>query len=149
MAKKIDIDIQHASDFQPLPTDTQLMHWAEFVLDDQTDGAEVCIRIIDEAEMQTLNRTYRNKDKPTNVLSFPTEIPNEVDSYLLGDIVVCAPVVFNEAKTQGKTYMAHFAHMIVHGCLHLLGYDHTTDEEANIMEPLEAELLKKVKIDNE
>ncbi len=105
------------------------------------DEAEVSLYIVDEAESQELNAQYRGKDKPTNVLSFPADIPEEVGVPLLGDLVVCAPVVEREAQEQGKTLEAHWAHMLVHGSLHLLGYDHIEDDEADVMEALETEII--------
>jgi probable rRNA maturation factor len=103
------------------------------------------VYIVDETESQELNFQYRKKNKPTNVLSFPADIPDEVGVPLLGDLVVCAPVVEREAKEQGKTLEAHWAHMLVHGTLHLLGYDHIEDDEANVMEALETRLITQLK----
>src|SRR5690606_20131870 len=100
-------------------------------LADERQEAELTIRIVDEEESRILNRDYRGKDKPTNVLSFPFEAPPGLDAWpLLGDLVICAPVVAREAVEQGKPLMAHWAHMVVHGVLHLLGYDHEEDEDA-------------------
>ena len=105
-------------------------------------GAELTIRIVDEAESRMLNETYRHQQGPTNVLSFPFEPPiSEVDTALLGDIVICAPVVAREAAEQGKPLEAHWAHMVVHGVLHLQGYDHQNDTEAKQMEALEIRIL--------
>jgi len=142
-------EIQHVSEFQPLPTDDQIQAWVQAALHDRVpNNTELCVRIVDKPEIQTLNQQYRHKDKPTNVLSFPVDLPEEVKVPLLGDIVICAPVVFEEAQTQNKTYEHHFAHMIVHGCLHLLGYDHVTDEQADLMEPLEISILATIDIPN-
>jgi probable rRNA maturation factor len=105
------------------------------------DEAQLTIRITDEAEIQELNRTYRHKDKPTNVLSFPFEAPPGVEIPLLGDIIICAAVVAREAGEQGKPLQAHWAHMVIHGTLHLLGYDHIDETEAEQMEGLEITLL--------
>jgi probable rRNA maturation factor len=149
MVQKILIEIQQESEFSPLPSDNAIITWAQTALQDRVpEGTELCIRLVDKPEIQTLNREYRHKDKPTNVLSFPIDLPEEVDVPLLGDIVICAPIVFEEAQAQNKTYEAHFAHMIVHGCLHLLGYDHETDEQANQMEPLEIDILALINIPN-
>ena len=99
------------------------------------------IKLIDTETMQTLNRTYRNKDKPTNVLSFPYQaFPGEKESYL-GDIAICAPVVITEVEQQHKDITAHWAHLTIHGVLHLLGYDHETEADAAVMMPLESHLL--------
>ncbi|MDO4426694.1 MAG: rRNA maturation RNase YbeY [Moraxella sp.] len=114
---------------------------------------ELSIVCVDRDESQTLNFTYRQKDKPTNVLSFPSELPDEIlgelDAVPLGDLVICVPVVLDESDTQGKTPLDHFTHLVVHGILHLLGYDHELGEdEANEMESLEIEILNKLGIDN-
>ncbi|MEG0171298.1 MAG: rRNA maturation RNase YbeY [Acinetobacter sp.] len=114
---------------------------------------EIGIACVDVAESQELNLQYREKDKPTNVLSFPSDIPEEMLSLLdaepLGDLVICIPVVLQEATEQQKTPSDHFTHLLVHGILHLLGYDHETSEaEAEEMEALEIEILKKLGIAN-
>ncbi|MDP9140932.1 MAG: rRNA maturation RNase YbeY [Pseudomonadota bacterium] len=103
---------------------------------------ELTIRIVDVAESQTFNRDYRGKDKPTNVLSFQGE------GEILGDLVICAPVVASEAKAEGKLLRAHWAHMVVHGCLHLRGYDHEHDDEARRMEAREVRILGELGFDN-
>ena len=105
---------------------------------------ELTIRLVTPDESQQLNAEYRGKDKPTNVLSFPFEAPPQVPIPLLGDLIVCVDVVEQEAAEQGKTTTAHWAHMIVHGCLHLLGYDHIKDDEAEIMEGLEREIMAQL-----
>ena len=102
------------------------------------------MRLVDEEESQTLNREYRGKDKPTNVLSFPSDLPAVVENDLLGDLVICVPVVAREANEQGKSLEAHWAHLVIHGLLHLMGYDHQTDEEALQMESRERELLQQL-----
>ncbi|MDA3556113.1 rRNA maturation RNase YbeY [Acinetobacter sp. AOR15_HL] len=117
------------------------------------EDCEIGVACVDLAESQQLNLQYREKDKPTNVLSFPSDIPEEVlpmlDAFPLGDLVICIPVVLQEAVEQKKTAQEHFAHLLVHGVLHLLGYDHeTSDEEAEEMEGLEVEILAKLNIDN-
>ena len=103
---------------------------------------------MDEAESRQLNRDYRGKDSPTNVLSFPFEAPPQVASPLLGDLVICAPVVADEARDQGKPLLAHWAHMVVHGVLHLQGYDHQTDAEAERMEEIECRILQNLHFPN-
>ena len=123
------------------PTDNQLECWVVAALAGQRENAELVIRIVAEAESRQLNRDYREKDNPTNVLSFPFEAPAVVQSDLLGDLVICAQVVFTEAQQQGKLATAHWAHMVVHGVLHLLGYDHLDEHEAAKMERLEAQIL--------
>ena len=140
--KNVIIDFQIACQHTDnLPTETQIQQWANAAIRPQTLEPEITIRIVDEAESHDLNLTYRDKDKPTNVLSFPFECPDEVELPLLGDLVICRQVVEREATEQGKPLEAHWAHMVVHGCLHLLGYDHIEDDEAEEMESLEAEIM--------
>lgn len=110
--------------------------------------AELSIRIVDAAEGRALNRDYRGKDYATNVLSFPAELPPGVQLPLIGDLAICAPVVAREAAEQGKMPRHHWAHMTVHGVLHLLGYDHMVDVEAEAMETLETRILAKLGIAN-
>lgn len=139
-----------------LPTIEQCEQWvsASLMQDWASGEVEMVIRIVEEAESQTLNRDYRGKDYPTNVLSFPFENPpgllELVDEELpyLGDLVICAPVVAREAAEQHKPILAHWAHMIVHGCLHLQGYDHMNDAEAEEMEALEIEILTGLGFDS-
>ena len=140
----VELDLQQASS-QPTPSETQFRQWCELALRQRSGDSELTIRIVDEAEGQDLNRTYRQRDYPTNVLSFPADVPDDMlDIPLLGDLVICAAVVEREAQEQGKTAEAHWAHMVIHGCLHLLGYDHLEDEEAEEMEGLERELLAEL-----
>lgn len=124
-----------------VPDELRLRHWALAALAGRRDRGELSIRVVDEAESAVLNSRYRHKQGPTNVLSFPTELPTGVPLAPLGDLVICAPVVRREAREQGKSEEAHWAHMVVHGCLHLLGYDHVTDAQAREMEPLELVIL--------
>jgi len=136
------VELQQEIESPNLPSEAQLQSWVNAALSGLRDSGELCIRIVDEPESQELNHQYRGKDKPTNVLSFPFELPEGVPEMdLLGDLVVCAAVVEREAEEQGKALHHHWAHMIVHGCLHLLGYDHINDEEAEIMESLERKIL--------
>ncbi len=137
----IALDLQLASDASDLPTEADLLSWAETALAGHRQSAELTIRIVDRAESQSLNRDYRGKDKPTNVLSFPFEAPEGIEIDLLGDLVICAPVVCAEAAEQKKSLHDHWAHMVIHGMLHLLGYDHISDDEAEQMESLETRLL--------
>lgn len=106
--------------------------------------AEVSIRIVDEAESQLLNARYRNRDSPTNVLSFPADLPAYIELPLLGDLVICAPVVAREARQQHKALQAHWAHMVIHGALHLAGYDHSDDAQARLMETLETDIMTQL-----
>ena len=143
---QLNIDIEAVSDC-PIPEQKAIHHWIEVALtlaNYANTAAEVSIRIVDEDESQTLNKQYRQKDKPTNVLSFPAELPEAVDLPLLGDLVLCAPLVKQEANTQQKTETAHWAHLLVHGTLHLLDYDHITDDEAEVMEALESKILNEL-----
>ncbi len=136
----IDLDLQIAADAVNLPAEADFQRWVEAALDGR-DGAQLTVRLVDETEMTELNETYRGKQGPTNVLSFPFEAPPGVELPLLGDIIICARVVAREAQEQGKALEAHWAHMVVHGCLHLLGYDHIEEGEAQQMEGLETEIL--------
>ncbi|MDH5547667.1 MAG: rRNA maturation RNase YbeY [Gammaproteobacteria bacterium] len=131
-----------------MPTPEQICHWANTALHGREENATVCIRIMDEDEMTELNSTYRGKNSPTNVLSFPMDMPPGIDLTILGDIAVCAPVVANEAREQEKSYESHWAHMIIHGTLHLLGYDHIDEADAQEMETLETEIMHGLQYPN-
>jgi len=141
-----EINIQNNALKTFSPNKTQLRNWANSVLTRKTTPQEVTIRIVDVNEMTQLNSTYRKKNSHTNVLSFPIQLPHGVTlpKTPLGDIVICAEVVNREADEQSKTKDAHWAHMIVHGIYHLLGYDHETEKEAHEMEALEIETLKQL-----
>ena len=137
------IDLQLACEnTEGLPSEAQILQWAIAAVQPESDNVEMTVRIVDEAESHDLNLTYRGKDRPTNVLSFPFECTDEVELPLLGDLVICRQVVEREAIEQEKPLMAHWAHMIVHGSLHLLGYDHIEDDEAEEMESLETEIMQ-------
>jgi len=139
---KMIIDLQIACEEESgLPTAEQIEQWATAAVQPQSDEVEMTVRIVDEAESHALNLNYRGKDRPTNVLSFPFECPDEVELPLLGDLVICRQVVEREAQEQDKSLMAHWAHMVVHGSLHLLGYDHIEDDEAEEMESLETQIM--------
>ena len=139
---KMIIDLQIACEQETgLPTAEQIEQWATAAVQPQSDEVEMTVRIVDEAESHALNLNYRGKDRPTNVLSFPFECPDEVELPLLGDLVICRQVVEREAQEQDKSLMAHWAHMVVHGSLHLLGYDHIEDDEAEKMESLETQIM--------
>ena len=130
-------------DSEHLPSQQQLDLWVQQALIDhcELDQPELTIRLVQADESQALNREYRGKDKPTNVLSFPFEAPPEVPIPLLGDLIICIPVVEQEANEQGKSPESHWAHMVIHGCLHLLGYDHIKNDEAEIMEAIECQIM--------
>lgn len=131
-----------------VPTEEHFQQWAEAVVTLlELENCSASLSIVDADESQTLNREYRQKDKPTNVLSFPSEFdfPNLPDlPRILGDIIICAEVVVREANEQNKMPEAHWAHMTIHGILHLLGYDHQTDDDAEQMEGLEVRALKRL-----
>jgi len=136
------LDLQLACEHTTgLPEEAQFQRWLEAAVMPFQPESEVTIRLVDEAESHELNLTYRGKDKPTNVLSFPFEAPPGIELPLLGDLIICRQVVEQEAAEQGKTVEAHWAHMGVHGTLHLLGYDHIEDEEAEEMEGIETEIM--------
>lgn len=143
------LDLQIACDEAPgLPTEQDFETWLAAALEGERDETEVTVRLVDEAESQALNRDYRGKDKPTNVLSFPFEAPPGIALPLLGDLVICRQVVEREAAEQNKPLQAHWAHMVVHGCLHLLGFDHIKDDEAEEMEAREVAILAGLGMDN-
>ncbi len=137
------VDIQIAT--QALhPTKKEIKNWVSAALKQQHKSGALVVRIVDEDEMTSLNHHYRKKEKPTNVLSFRCDLPVKLRGDVLGDIVICATVVANEATQQGKPLVAHWAHMVVHGVLHLLGYDHENDQDAIIMENHEASILNEL-----
>lgn len=142
----IHVELQNAEAFPSLPSPEDFARWAEAAI--ARDAAEIAIRVVDETESAELNRYYRGKDCPTNVLSFPFEAPPGVETDILGDLVVCAPVIEREAREQGKAPAAHWAHMVVHGVLHLQGYDHVEDAEAEMMEAEEVALLDRLGFPN-
>lgn len=144
----IEVDLQLASEAANIPAAGDFQRWAEAALSIRSEDSELSIRVVDEPESQQLNHQYRGKEKPTNVLSFPFEVPEGIELSLLGDLVICAPVVQREAQEQQKSLNDHWAHMVIHGILHLLGYDHIDDAEAEEMETLEINLLAKLGIDN-
>ena len=137
----IEVDVQYAVDADGLPGTEDFHAWAVAALEARSD-AELTVRVVDRDESRQLNGRYRGKDAPTNVLSFPADLPSGVDLPLLGDIVICAPLVAAEAAAQGRDLRAHWAHLTVHGVLHLLGHDHQSDTEAAAMEALETRILE-------
>ncbi|GGK65616.1 rRNA maturation RNase YbeY [Amphritea balenae] len=140
------VDRQCQIEDKDLPDEAQLTGWVSAALANYMDQAELSIRIVSADESQALNHQYRGKDKPTNVLSFPFEVPEGVELDLLGDLVICAAVVEAEAKQQNKTLSDHWCHMVIHGVLHLLGFDHINNEEAEEMEQLERDILSGLNI---
>jgi|KBSSwiStaDraftv2_1062776.scaffolds.fasta_scaffold562585_2 probable rRNA maturation factor len=141
------VDIDNAVPDEWVPAQQLFEAWITLALQTHTP-AEVSIRIVSKEESAALNQTYRGKSNATNVLSFPADIPKVVESNLLGDLVICAGVLSDEATAQQKPLQAHWAHITIHGVLHLLGYDHIRDEDANTMEQLEINLLKQLGYDN-
>ncbi|TMO81763.1 rRNA maturation RNase YbeY [Pseudoalteromonas spongiae] len=144
----IELDLQIAHECDNLPSFEQFELWANKALANLKPDAELTIRISDAKESQQLNHEYRGKDKPTNVLSFPFEAPPGIELPLIGDLIICPEVVLQESIEQEKAFHDHFAHMVVHGCLHLMGYDHIDSEEALEMESLEKQLLADLNIND-
>ncbi len=144
----IEVDVQYATDEPDLPDKSQLKLWVEAALEDLQENAVLTIRIVDEDEGTQLNEQWRKSQGPTNVLSFVYEGEPEIAPDLLGDIVVCAPVVAREAQEQNKNIDAHWAHMVIHGVLHLNGFDHIKPEDADCMESLEIKILEKLNFNN-
>ena len=143
----VTVDLQIAFDGE-VPEVEQFQQWAELALAEVTEDCELSVRLVGVQESTELNSTYRGKTGPTNVLSFPFDSPVPIEPRLLGDLIICAPVVETEAKQQNKIVSHHWAHMVVHGCLHLLAYDHIETKEAEQMEALEVTILQSLKIDN-
>ena len=142
------VDVQYAVTVDGMPEANEIRQWVLQALPEQKKASELTVRVVDEAEITALNRQYRGKEGATNVLSFPYEAIPGVASDLLGDVVICAPVVASESVAQNKPLDAHWAHMIVHGMLHLQGYDHMKDDEAELMEGLEIQILDKLGFNN-
>ena len=153
------LDLQLASHCADIPEEQDIQVWLDTLLSyQQLDKKEITVRIVDDEEIQQLNQQYRGKDKATNVLSFPFEMPElnlpdgeQIDgaiSHFLGDIVICAQVVTQESQQQNKPLGHHWAHMLIHGTLHLLGYDHINEQDAQEMEGIEIAILHKLAIDD-
>ena len=142
-SKRLNLSVQYVCNTTGLPLRPQIRAWVRAALDvDGPRGGQITVRIVDADEGQALNRDYRGKDYATNVLSFPYD----TDPIVCGDLVICAPVVAREAKEQKKPLAAHYAHLTVHGALHLLGWDHEDEREAEAMEQLEREILAELGI---
>ncbi len=131
-----------------IPNRYYLQRWANKALINRTALTALTIRLVNKKESAELNLRFRRKRGPTNILSFPFEPPPEIYSPLLGDLVICAPLLNQEAKQQEKTRLAHWAHLLIHGCLHLVGYDHMNPKDAHKMETLEIQLLEELGYDN-
>jgi probable rRNA maturation factor len=145
------IDLQVACTTDELPSQAQLQLWVETALStasQTTQTFELTIRLVEPEESQQLNNQFRGQNKPTNVLSFPFEVPEGITLNLLGDLVICVDIMKNEAKLQNKNLFDHWAHLVIHGCFHLLGFDHISDIEAVEMEGIEVAALAKLHINN-
>ena len=140
---KIDLAIQNVTSTTPVPSSKQFDKWVKAALDEEFD-AELVIRLVDRQESRQLNARYRGKNKATNVLSFPADLPLELKLPLLGDIIICAPILVEEAQEQHKTVEAHWAHLTIHGVLHLTGHDHKLEDEASEMETIETRILQSL-----
>jgi len=156
---KLNLDFQIAYQPSYLPTHPQMVQWAEAALDKALSYSddkhfigeevlELTIRVVDETESAQLNFQYRGKNKPTNVLSFRPNLPKGIQLPILGDLVICAPVVSQEATRQQKDRQAHWAHLIIHGLLHLIGHDHIEPNEAEVMEGLEIKIMQELGFNN-
>jgi len=143
---ELDLSVSYGLPRKGLPAPASFRRWVEAALAGRLHRADLAIRVVGEKEGRALNRHYRGKDYATNVLSFPAELPAGVELPVLGDIVLCAPVIVREAREQGKLAPAHWAHMTVHGVLHLLGLNHEDPQEAEAMEGLEREILAALEI---
>ena len=138
------VDLQIATADDNIPAEDSFTMWVAAALPASQLDAELTIRVVSQEESQSLNAQYRHQSKPTNVLSFPSDLPEEIDIPFLGDLVICAAIVEAEALAQHKSLEAHWAHMVIHGTLHLLGYDHIDDSEAEAMEALETQMLTQL-----
>ena len=142
------LDIQIATHSTEYPNERRFQQWVDAVLTDSEVDSEIVIRLVDEEESAELNAQYRHKTGPTNILSFPFEPPKGIEMELLGDLVICVPVIAREALEQRKLPEHHWAHITIHGVLHLLGYDHIEEHDAEQMEALEISILKTLNIAN-
>lgn len=137
----LDVSVSYGLPRAGIPASVSFRRWVAAALDGRIREADLAIRLVDEKEGRAFNRHYRGKDYATNVLSFPADLPEGVKLPLLGDLLICVPVVAREAREQGKQLGQHYAHLTVHGALHLLGWDHEDEREAECMEQLEREIL--------
>lgn len=144
--KQLDLAVSYGVPEQTAPVEALLRRWVASALVAADRRGGIGIRIVDHAEAKALNAQYRQKDYPTNVLSFPAEVPEAIPVELLGDLILCAPVIAAQAVDQGKLASNHWAHMVVHGVLHLCGFDHIEPHQAEVMEALERQALGKLGI---
>ncbi len=144
----IEVMTQRADDIGWTPDDSQFDAWAQAALVGHRKSAEISLRLVDEAEGLELNKMYRGKEYATNVLSFPADLPEELNLPLLGDIVICVPVAKKESQEQNKSLSNHWAHLFIHGVYHLIGMDHIDDDEAEQMEAAEVKALSQLSVEN-
>lgn len=140
----VEMELQVACESPGLPTEQQFRQWVVAAIETENLPVELVIRIVDETESQALNLQFRSKDRPTNVLSFPFEVIPGIEVNHLGDLVICSPVVSREAREQHKPVESHWAHMVVHGLLHLQGYDHQHERDAVTMESQEIRIMAQL-----
>jgi probable rRNA maturation factor len=143
----IDLDLQIATE-EATPSEEMFEQWVAAALAHRKDDTELTVRVVDAEESHGLNYQYRGKDNSTNVLSFPFETLEHVNLPLIGDVVICAPIVIKEAEEQEKSVESHWAHLTIHGILHLLGYDHVEQDDAEAMESMEVKILQKMGYSN-
>lgn len=145
----INLDIQHETKATLPVTDKALSIWVEAALKAHVKQAELTLRLVDKTEIQMLNLTYRKQDKPTNVLAFPANLPEDISNEypLLGDVIVCPAILEEESKALNTDLNAHWAHIVIHGVLHLLGFDHIDENDARIMQKYEISVLKTLGFD--
>ena len=141
----LSLDIQNTLHTSSVPSEPDIIQWISSAFENGPEEVEICLRLVDETESAALNQQYRKKAGPTNILSFPATLPEALaKTYLLGDLVICMPLLEREALEANISVRSHFAHLIIHGCLHLQGYDHMKDDEAEIMENLETRLMQSL-----
>ncbi|NNM60293.1 MAG: rRNA maturation RNase YbeY [Legionellales bacterium] len=146
---KLSLTVQHLENDDHIPTDEQFSIWIKAALKGYKKQAELVLRLTNKEESAELNQFYRHKVGPTNILSFGATLPPDFAKHnLQGDLVICVPLVREEAEADNIPLAAHWAHLVIHGCLHLLGYDHELDSEAEMMEKLEADIMIKLGFDN-
>lgn len=141
----IEVHIQRIIDYKHSPSDEQLRLWVTTVFENYEHAVDINVRIVDYKESEELNEEFRHKKGPTNILSFSYPVPN---GELSGDLVICAPLVYDQAEDNQLPWLQHWAHLVVHGCYHLQGHDHDTENAAKLMEPLEIAALAKLGYSN-
>jgi len=142
------LNVQREVELAGIPDDETLQAWASAAHMDPATHIEINLRIVSKAEIQSINRTYRGQNKATNVLSFASSVPPGAPLDILGDLIICAEIVANEAAEYGKSLAARWAHMLVHGCLHIQGFMHESEQEQEFMETAEIRILKELGMHN-